>query len=320
LFRDDRFIVINKPCDVRMDGDHPVTVETLLRAWVPEFKGAELKWVHQLDYATSGVLCVAWEREAAAAACELFAHRKAKKDYAALVYGHVDWRAVPEVNDLPSTVSTQGPSRKRPRVQFKPASAFFNQHQATIRRRIQAPPADSEPLDGAEAALLSKSWADVKRDPELSRTYIEQSKADEARARAEDRLEAATPSGTDGQISCPTQFRLRGAPAGEFFIDLPVAATAGEFKMSVVPDGKKSRTHVVVEESGTYRGMPATRVVLHPETGRRHQLRVHLASLGHSIVGDVTYAQSDLAAEAADAPRMCLHAHTLELPFEGGHR
>jgi len=44
-----------------------------------------------------------------------------------------------------------------------------------------------------------------------------------------------------------------------------------------------------------------TRVVLEPVTGRSHQLRVHMASLGHPIVGDVLYG-------AVAAPRVHLHA------------
>lgn len=44
-----------------------------------------------------------------------------------------------------------------------------------------------------------------------------------------------------------------------------------------------------------------TRLELQPVTGRSHQLRVHLASLGHPIVGDVFYG-------ARLAPRTCLHA------------
>lgn len=51
-----------------------------------------------------------------------------------------------------------------------------------------------------------------------------------------------------------------------------------------------------------------TRVALHPETGRSHQLRVHMQSLGHSILGDRLYA----TASARDrAPRLLLHAHAL---------
>lgn len=47
-----------------------------------------------------------------------------------------------------------------------------------------------------------------------------------------------------------------------------------------------------------------TRVALEPVTGRSHQLRVHLASIGHPIVGDAFYG-------AAPAARVCLHAARL---------
>ena len=52
-----------------------------------------------------------------------------------------------------------------------------------------------------------------------------------------------------------------------------------------------------------------TRVRLTPVTGRSHQLRVHMASLGHPILGDSLYAEGP----AADHPRLMLHAETLRL-------
>lgn len=50
-----------------------------------------------------------------------------------------------------------------------------------------------------------------------------------------------------------------------------------------------------------------TRVRLFPLTGRSHQLRVHMAEMGHPILGDPFYAQG----EAADHPRLMLHAESL---------
>ncbi len=50
-----------------------------------------------------------------------------------------------------------------------------------------------------------------------------------------------------------------------------------------------------------------TRVRLFPLTGRSHQLRVHMAELGHPILGDPLYAQG----AAADHPRLMLHAESL---------
>lgn len=53
-----------------------------------------------------------------------------------------------------------------------------------------------------------------------------------------------------------------------------------------------------------------TRVELTPITGRSHQLRVHLATLGHAILGDSLYA----SARAANASRLHLHATHLSFP------
>ncbi len=49
------------------------------------------------------------------------------------------------------------------------------------------------------------------------------------------------------------------------------------------------------------------RLQLKPRTGRSHQLRVHLAALGHPILGDTLYAEGP----ARDAPRLMLHAERL---------
>ncbi len=68
--------------------------------------------------------------------------------------------------------------------------------------------------------------------------------------------------------------------------------------------GKKAITRFTVLE----REAAATRVALYPLTGRSHQLRVHMLSLGYPILGDNLYAP-DAALWAAD--RLQLHAKTL---------
>ena len=50
-----------------------------------------------------------------------------------------------------------------------------------------------------------------------------------------------------------------------------------------------------------------TRVRLMPQTGRSHQLRVHMQAIGHPILGDTLYAEG----AAADFPRLMLHAESL---------
>ncbi|MHC4827215.1 MAG: RNA pseudouridine synthase, partial [Planctomycetota bacterium] len=53
-----------------------------------------------------------------------------------------------------------------------------------------------------------------------------------------------------------------------------------------------------------------THLALHPRTGRSHQLRVHLAAIGHPILGDDLYAPPHVVAMA---DRLLLHAQALSL-------
>jgi len=101
--------------------------------------------------------------------------------------------------------------------------------------------------------------------------------------------------------------RVWGCMAGEGgVIDLPIACDwPNRPKQMVDPEnGRPAQTRwkVLVREAG------ATRVELRPATGRSHQLRVHMLSLGHPILGDNFYAH-EKAFVAAD--RLQLHAESL---------
>lgn len=75
----------------------------------------------------------------------------------------------------------------------------------------------------------------------------------------------------------------------------------------ISPEGKPSRSRWRVLQSST----TATLVELEPVTGRTHQLRVHLQSIGHPILGDSLYAPL----EVQDlSPRLMLHARDLGFP------
>ena len=72
---------------------------------------------------------------------------------------------------------------------------------------------------------------------------------------------------------------------------------------------KESVTEYVVERRY---GKAAAHVLLYPRTGRTHQLRVHLASLGHPILGDHTYGGRKVCTIGeVEIPRVMLHARTL---------
>jgi 23S rRNA-/tRNA-specific pseudouridylate synthase len=81
-------------------------------------------------------------------------------------------------------------------------------------------------------------------------------------------------------------------------------------------DYKPSLTKFEILERTVYEGQPVTKVQLSPKTGRRHQLRVHTALIGHAILGDATYNPTTVDKDDA-APRMCLHAHSLAMPILG---
>ncbi len=98
-------------------------------------------------------------------------------------------------------------------------------------------------------------------------------------------------------------------PQGE--IDLPIAPDWANRPLQRidVEIGKPSLTRyrLLLQESDR------SRVELEPVTGRTHQLRLHLTSLGHPILGDALYGDED------SAPRLLLHAFMLRFthPISG---
>jgi tRNA pseudouridine32 synthase/23S rRNA pseudouridine746 synthase len=98
-------------------------------------------------------------------------------------------------------------------------------------------------------------------------------------------------------------------------------AEAGEVNLPIVADWPNRPLQKIDAESGKhsltrYRRtrfdklspngfLESSRVELEPVTGRTHQLRVHMAAIGHPILGDALYG------DAASAPRLLLHASSL---------
>ncbi|WP_017671239.1 RluA family pseudouridine synthase [Blastomonas sp. AAP53] len=101
-------------------------------------------------------------------------------------------------------------------------------------------------------------------------------------------------------------------------IELPLAkqpGTGGE-KMHVDEEnGQPSRTaYQVIERAGSR----AAWVALQPFTGRTHQLRVHMAAIGHPIVGDGKYGGQNAFLTGTISRKMHLHARRLRIPHPDG--
>jgi 23S rRNA-/tRNA-specific pseudouridylate synthase len=107
LFQSENYIVINKPYDVRMDGDFSVTIEKLLLSWLKDDNISldSIKFVHQLDYATSGCLCIGKNKDAAAIASQSFENRVTEKEYLAILQGKLEPNNYPLLNKRPKEIS-----------------------------------------------------------------------------------------------------------------------------------------------------------------------------------------------------------------------
>lgn len=109
--------------------------------------------------------------------------------------------------------------------------------------------------------------------------------------------------------------RVWGVPAekkGTINLPLIVDWPNRPLQMVCHDTGKSAQTdyRVIKDEGAT------ARVRMHPKTGRSHQLRVHMLSLGHPILGDPFYATGP----ARDFPRLMLHSEELRFKHpQGGH-
>lgn len=105
---------------------------------------------------------------------------------------------------------------------------------------------------------------------------------------------------------------VRGIPASPSgSIDAPIGRhPTRRQQMAVVSGGRPSVTHYEVLESGL--AMSLLEVTL--ETGRTHQIRVHLANLGHPVMGDRTYGGLSDASKGLGLDRPFLHAWKLSFP------
>ncbi|WP_375743238.1 RluA family pseudouridine synthase [Corallococcus interemptor] len=125
-----------------------------------------------------------------------------------------------------------------------------------------------------------------------------------------------------------------GQPTGDTFaVDAPIAEGTDLIRIAVRIDpvvGKPSRTRFQVLQRFTHGGAPFALLRCFPETGRQHQIRVHLREAGFPLVGDKMYgpdpgyfdrfSKHSLEPEAwarLRLPRHALHAERITFPHPG---
>ena len=109
---------------------------------------------------------------------------------------------------------------------------------------------------------------------------------------------------------------VKGVPAAQAAVDAPIGRDPQtRVRMAVIapPAGRPARTHVQRIESFRVEGQQASLVECRLETGRTHQIRVHLRHLGHPLLGDVLY-----GGPAIGIGRQALHAWRLGLDHPSG--
>lgn len=93
-------------------------------------------------------------------------------------------------------------------------------------------------------------------------------------------------------------------------IDAPIGRhPSADYKMAVVSGGRPSVTHYETLEAFPH----ASLLEVDLETGRTHQIRVHMAAMRHPLVGDTTYGADPTLAQRVGLSRPALHAARLEI-------
>ena len=416
LHMKDDFVVISKPYDIRMNGDFPVTVETIVQKWyesqpdyynnnkgkvVTENEKLTFRPLHQLDFATSGLLCLGLSKNAAAIGGLAFQKRFVKKSYLALVHGHIDINTIGQQYNITPTFQKCNNYEEAKKFINYDDNALLEEESLRKQHKIQkhdfvgindVPKCwqdkamiinlqeDLKTLNDFQATLTPTSsifeeinefttkdikmycyskgirkklrkvmkkydlYKSIKYTPPSNKTMnIDIKKGDndeEKQIEIEEKentiqyyksndvcnfvdndiknfytSNTTNDKNNDELKEKDPVMMVIETPDRQFIrIRFPIYTVEGTFHMSIggkQKGGSYADTVVEVLEYGEINAQPVTKVLLRPLTGRRHQLRLHCRSLGHAIVGDMTYTYNQDLYE-----RMMLHAYHLDIPIK----
>ncbi|KAF6030521.1 hypothetical protein EB796_011172 [Bugula neritina] len=346
LRHDANYILVNKPPDIKINSNEEseITIETILKqrgircrdADSPKHLRHSYYWVHRLDYATSGVLCVGLTKQAARVAQRAFEERKVKKCYVALVRGHVDFEKILQRRD-DQDVSMCVRSVSRPCLDiyaglvrdrttdfpFLFTTAPYND----VTNKLLRDSLDKVlPGDSSDKVLLSDS-SDMVLPGDSSDKVLSGDSSDKVllsdssdKVLLSDSADKVLLSDSSDKmlLSDSSDKVLSGDSSDKVLLSgssdkVPPADSSNKVLQGDSSDKVLSAlTQVYILETGYYDEEKASKLLLVPQTGRSHQLRVHCKYIGHTIVGDYTYSnRADVRPH-----RMMLHSLSLTIPMQ----
>jgi 23S rRNA pseudouridine1911/1915/1917 synthase len=108
---------------------------------------------------------------------------------------------------------------------------------------------------------------------------------------------------------------------GMFRIDAPLGRSKKDYKQSTAPENPRGELREAITDVEVIeRKNNTTLVKLTPLTGRTHQLRAHMASIGHPIVGDISYGyqkKQETGSGKREKKRIMLHAQSMSFTING---
>eukprot|EP00943_MAST-04B_sp_MAST-4B-sp1_P007309 g7309.t1 len=238
----------------------------------------KIRWIHRLDMATSGALCVGLSKASARIVQSLFETHKVRKVYVALIKGTLERDKRKEIlleqNSTPGLLDSFVGKRKRSN----------HKKESIIDRTFWT----FDKLERQEVLYIDRNIVQDEHDS----------------------FKMTTPKYT-ASSNVITSTKVDDKFNAEELSEGDIVTTSSINSKSV---GRIARTKVKVLKHVEFEGIKCTKVVLIPITGRRHQLRVHMKSIGHPILGDYTYDREFCIKH--DLPRMYLQSKSLKIPVK----
>jgi tRNA pseudouridine65 synthase len=139
-------------------------------------------------------------------------------------------------------------------------------------------------------------------------------------AKSSDSARALMTSWPEGKVRKSYQAIVRGWTAEEGFVDRPLRETPDKPRVPAHSNYRRKRTIELPDPVGRYATARYSWVEVETLTGRSHQVRKHLLSISHPIVGDTTYGDGDhnrYFRTKFGLHRLLLHAASVEFEYPG---